>query len=104
MNILSAYESEPFEQDSSYSEMMNASEPSRAGGVKRNGIVTNAPQDEGDEFPKIEQGTEDYYDLVFGLCQMFDEIDINGDGTMEWAELLQFLQDTVNLANKMNAD
>ena len=32
--------------------------------------------------------SKEYYDLVFGLCQMFDEVDINGDGTMEWTELL----------------
>jgi hypothetical protein len=27
---------------------------------------------------------------------MFEEIDVNGDGTMEWTELMQFLLDTVN--------
>jgi len=32
--------------------------------------------------------TDEYYDLIFALCQMFDEVDINGDGTMEWTELL----------------
>ena len=38
----------------------------------------------------------EYYDLILGLCQMFEEIDINGDGTMEWKEFMQFLLDTVN--------
>ena len=37
---------------------------------------------------RVEPESEEYYNLVFGLCQMFDEIDINGDGTMEWSELL----------------
>ena len=35
---------------------------------------------------------------------MFEEIDINGDGTMEWTELMQFLQDTVNQREKMTLD
>ena len=35
---------------------------------------------------------------------MFEEIDINGDGTMEWTELMQFLLDTVNQRDKMTLD
>ena len=35
---------------------------------------------------------------------MFEEIDINGDGTMEWTELLQHFLDTVNNVNKMTTD
>jgi hypothetical protein len=29
---------------------------------------------------------EDEYDLVYGLLQLFSEIDINGDKHMEWSE------------------
>lgn len=49
-------------------------------------------------------GSDEYFELVFGLCRMFNEIDINGDGTMEWTEMLQFLIDTVNQVNKMTTD
>jgi hypothetical protein len=35
---------------------------------------------------------------------MFEEIDINGDGTMEWTELMQFLLDTVNQRNQLTFD
>lgn len=44
----------------------------------------------------IIKDSPEYFNLVYGLCQMFEEIDINGDGTMEWTELMQFLLDTVN--------
>ena len=39
-------------------------------------------------FQPVEHETAEFYDLVFGLCQLFEEIDINGDGTMEWTELM----------------
>ena len=29
---------------------------------------------------------EEKYDLVYGLCKLFAEIDINGDHHMEWTE------------------
>ena len=54
--------------------------------------------------PMIEHDTPEFYDLVFGLCQLFEEIDINGDGTMEWTELMQFLMDTVNQRDQMTLD
>jgi len=34
-------------------------------------------------------------DLVNGLMQLFDDIDINGDGNMEWSEFSQFVLDRV---------
>ena len=35
-------------------------------------------------------------DLVLGLCNLFKEIDINGNGGMEWDEFTGFLVETVN--------
>jgi hypothetical protein len=35
------------------------------------------------------------YDLVHGLCKLFKEIDINGDGHMEWQEFTQYIIDEV---------
>ena len=29
---------------------------------------------------------EEEFDLVHGLCKLFDEVDINGDHHMEWKE------------------
>ena len=34
----------------------------------------------------ISYSREDEYDVVYGLCQLFSEIDINGDEHMEWSE------------------
>lgn len=50
----------------------------------------------GDPSGLIVKHTAEYYNLMLSLIQMFEEIDINGDGTMEWGELLQFLMDSVN--------
>ena len=36
-------------------------------------------------------GTEDddeKYELVYGCYQLFQEVDINGDGKMEWSEFM----------------
>lgn len=52
----------------------------------------------------MQQGSGEYYDLIFGLMLMFLEIDINGDGTMEWTELMMFLLDRVNQRNQMTFD
>jgi Ca2+-binding EF-hand superfamily protein len=30
-------------------------------------------------------------DLIFGIIKLFKDIDINGDGTMEWEEFTQYL-------------
>ncbi len=38
---------------------------------------------------------EEKYDLVHGLCQLFAEIDINGDKHMEWTEFTQYIIDAV---------
>ncbi len=38
---------------------------------------------------------EEKYDLVHGLCKLFSEIDINGDGKMEWREFTQYVIDAV---------
>ena len=34
-------------------------------------------------------------DLVFGLTRLFKDIDINGDGHMEWSEFTQYIIDCV---------
>ena len=34
---------------------------------------------------------EERIDLVYGLVRLFKDIDINGDGTMEWGEFTQYL-------------
>ena len=52
----------------------------------------------------VEVDSREYFQLIYGLQQMFEEIDINGDGTMEWTELMQFLLDTVNQRNQMTFD
>ena len=52
----------------------------------------------------MQQGSAEYYDLIFGLMLMFLEIDINGDGTMEWTELMMFLLDRVHQRNQMTFD
>ena len=36
------------------------------------------------------------YDFVNGLCILFNEVDINGDGTMEWDEFASFILETVD--------
>lgn len=38
---------------------------------------------------------EDHCDLVHGLCNLFSEIDINGDMKMEWREFTQYVIDSV---------
>ena len=42
------------------------------------------------ELGKVMTGSPAYYNLIYGLYQMFEEININGDRTMEWTELMQF--------------
>ena len=46
----------------------------------------------------------DFYDLIFGLCQLFQEFDINEDGLMEWSELIQFLLDTIHYRDMTTFD
>jgi hypothetical protein len=46
------------------------------------------------------------YDTVekreFGLnmCELFKEIDVNGDGDLEWMEFTQFVVEKANILNK----
>lgn len=46
---------------------------------------------------------EDHYDLIYGLCRIFSDIDINGDLHMEWSEFTQYIVDTV-MKNSTNND
>ncbi|CAD8060727.1 unnamed protein product [Paramecium primaurelia] len=43
----------------------------------------------------ISHAPEDKYELVNGLIKLFQDIDINGDGHMEWAEFTQYIIDAV---------
>jgi hypothetical protein len=36
------------------------------------------------------------YELVYGCIKLFKEVDINGDGGMEWKEFLQYMLDAVS--------
>ena len=38
---------------------------------------------------------KDKYELVNGLIHLFQDIDINGDGHMEWSEFTQYIIDAV---------
>jgi len=38
---------------------------------------------------------EDKFKLVSGLIKLFQDIDINGDGHMEWSEFTQYIIDAV---------
>lgn len=40
--------------------------------------------------------TSDEQEAVGALCGLFKEIDINGDGRLEWQEFIQFIMDHVN--------
>lgn len=39
---------------------------------------------------------DEKYELVYGSYKLFMEVDINGDGNMEWAEFMQFIIDAVS--------
>jgi len=38
---------------------------------------------------------EDKFRLITGLIKLFQDIDINGDGHMEWSEFTQYIIDAV---------
>ena len=38
---------------------------------------------------------EEKYELVNGLIKLFNDIDINGDGGVEWSEFTQYIIDAV---------
>ena len=61
-------------------------------------------EEEDDEIEVIYEGSSLYFDLIYGLCRMFEEIDINGDDRMAWTELTQFLLDNVNKRSKQTVD
>ena len=39
---------------------------------------------------------DEKYELVYGSYKLFMEVDINGDGNMEWAEFMQYIIDAVS--------
>ena len=47
---------------------------------------------------------EERYDLLHGAIKLFSEIDINGDGNMEWSELMQYMIDQVGASAVPSSD
>ena len=39
---------------------------------------------------------EQKYELIYGCFKLFNEVDINGDGSMEWTEFMQYIIDAVS--------
>ena len=39
---------------------------------------------------------DERYELMYGCMQLFNEVDINGDGNMEWSEFMQYIIDAVD--------
>jgi hypothetical protein len=52
----------------------------------------------------VQVGTAEYYNIVMSLCQMFEEIDVNCDGGLDWSELLQFLMSQVEQSESATLD
>ena len=44
----------------------------------------------------------DRFELVDGLVKLFTDIDINGDGKLEWSEFNQYIIDQVISDNQLN--
>jgi len=43
----------------------------------------------------IDSDPQDKYDLIYGLCKLFGDIDTNGDRKMQWSEFTQYVIDAV---------
>jgi len=39
---------------------------------------------------------DEKYELAYGCYKLFTEVDINGDGFMEWGEFMQYIIDAVS--------
>ena len=39
---------------------------------------------------------DERYELMYGTYQLFQEVDINGDGQLEWGEFMQYIIDAVD--------
>lgn len=39
---------------------------------------------------------DEKYELIYGSFKLFLEVDINGDGQMEWGEFMQYIIDAVS--------
>lgn len=44
--------------------------------------------------PYDEEDPAEELKLVSNLCELFDQIDVNGDGTMEWEEFTSYIVDS----------
>lgn len=49
---------------------------------------------------------DEKYELVHGCIRLFAEVDINGDGGMDWSEFMQYMIDAVsgNTVKRENED
>jgi hypothetical protein len=39
---------------------------------------------------------DEIYDLIYGIYSLFREVDINGDGSMEWDEFVSYIIETAD--------
>ena len=46
---------------------------------------------------------DEKYELVYGCYKLFTQVDINGDGMMEWGEFMQYIIDAVQ-GNTISGD
>jgi Ca2+-binding EF-hand superfamily protein len=46
---------------------------------------------------------DEKYELVYGCFKLFTQVDINGDGMMEWGEFMQYIIDAVQ-GNTISGD
>jgi hypothetical protein len=46
---------------------------------------------------------DETYELIYGCYKLFNEVDINGDGNMEWGEFMQYIIDAVT-SNTITSD
>ena len=42
------------------------------------------------------QSDDEKYELAYGCLRLFAEVDINGDGGMDWKEFMQYIIDAVS--------
>ena len=42
------------------------------------------------------QSDDEKYELIYGSFKLFLEVDINGDGRMDWSEFMQYIIDAVS--------
>jgi hypothetical protein len=51
----------------------------------------------------VTKNDDETYELIYGCYKLFHEVDINGDGNMEWGEFMQYIIDAVT-SNTITSD